>query len=223
MRALSLLLLVASAVGCGVTHEPAVMRIDGVCLKTACDVKPRRDWCSECLSACAASRASCNPDTACSASCSGSSTSCTEAERTRCVEKRFTAYVPLHGDPAIEEACRRAMNRHVACGSKLSTSVDSFCAAASRVAVPEVVGVLTCVADLPCGADDSVCPGLPAPAGVDVFEADACARLHPATSLVTSGGYKPDVVDAARRCLAEPNCTDVRLCLDAWLDAVRAF
>lgn len=222
MRALFFAVLTLSAAGCAApTHQPAVMRIDGVCVKTACDVKPRRDWCSECLSACAASRASCNPDTACEASCSGSTPSCTEAERTRCVEKRFTAYVALSGDPAIEDACHTWMDRRLVCGAKMTDPVDSFCAAFSRVAVPEVVAVLTCQAGHSCGDEASECPSLSAPEGIAPLEADGCARTHPATATLRSGAYKPDVLAAALRCLDESSCDDTRHCLDAWFGAVR--
>lgn len=220
MRAPFFALLTLSALGCAApTHQPAVMRIDGVCVKTACDVKPRRDWCSECLSACAASRASCNPDAACAASCSAPSTSCTEKERNTCVEKRFTAYVPLHGDAAIEDACHRSMDRNVACGAKVMDQVDSFCAAFSRVAVPEVVGLYDCLAGLSCGEED-ICPQPSAPEGIAPLEADECARTHLATSYLRSGLYKPDVLGAALRCLDESSCNDVRHCLDAWVNAV---
>ena len=233
--ALAAAFVLVPVVGCSSTTEGAnAMRIEKTCTKTACDQIHERDRhdCSRCLDACLDASYSCDPSTACRLNCgSSSSGSCTDAERSQCVQTGFVA-TGLATEPGAEVlgACERMFDKLDGCKLRLRHD-RSTCATWARVERRESAQTYDCVATAPCDGDvsacvlpattfgDEVCDALGAKCS-EAMVATVCSSTVRALLNEAGGGFKDDVIAAERACLASPTCEDAAKCHVAWANAV---
>ena len=227
-----LVTITASLAGCSSEgdHERTAMSVEKTCLQTQCDAKMRRDAeaCSRCRSACfdAMDYYDCDPSSACKASCSDEPTSCTDSDRTTCVQQGFTAKLADEPSAGVEAACVRFIDHFEACGKEHLHGSD-ICATWAKVQRPEAAQAYDCAVAAGCDGDTSacsppattfgqeVCDAIDATCGEPQFGPNARAALD-----ALSGWFRDDVLAAGRRCAAETSCGDAVECWTAWVNAL---
>jgi hypothetical protein len=224
-------LLVTGAVGCSSAEpESNAVSITKSCKQSACEEKKEASsgYCSRCLSACSSASYSCNPSTACTASCSGSNTYCTDDDRARCVSQSFELALPHAADAEVEAACRRSFAHVAEC--ELATDHDaSVCATWAKVERPEVAKTYDCTAKAACADLATACPMPETTFGDELCDALE-AKCESATvcgaavrtKLNGAGGWlRDDVKQVAMGCASQDTCNNAQRCFQGWADGAQ--
>lgn len=229
----SLSVTAAASAGCSSStaeqEAPPGMRIDKVCVETACDAKHKRDndACSRCMNACFDASFNCDPSQSCKASCS--TTSCRDEERSRCEKEGFRAELGTWSNDEVEAACQRVFDHFDSCQIELpGLDGDMACFKWARTHRPEAAQVFDCFVEAGCSGDVSACELPSTTLGDEVCEgiASVCGETlcTPATkdALNAIGALvRDDVAAALRYCAAQESCGDAIECFDAWVTATQ--
>lgn len=218
--------LLLLGVGCASDPGPREqMNMTKECSQTRCGAMRAEvnGYCSACLSACSSAGYNCDSSTACDASCGDHDVSCSDAEQSECVKTKFTAALPDNANREVEAACNRARARVTSCGQEAVP--PAVCTLMGKVERAEVSTTYDCMAKQPCDADMEIC-ALPTTTLGDELCAGGnqqCTGLcnDETQAYLNDAGawFRPGVQQAARGCLAQASCTDVRKCFNAWLTA----
>lgn len=227
----SLPIVVVASAACSAAQgeeEASAMRIDKVCIETACDAKHKRDSeaCSRCMNACFGASFDCDSRQACKVSCS--STSCRDEERATCEEEGFRAELGERIDDEVEVACVRLFDHLDSCQVTLR-GVDALaCQTWAKTHRSEVAGVYDCIVEAGCTGDVSACELAPTTLGDDVCDGIASTCGEEKCSSETrealnglGGVLRDDVAAAARYCASRDGCGDAMECFNAWVDATQ--
>lgn len=127
--------------------------------------------------------------------------------------------------PGVKAACEAAVARDEACGER---TVTPACDLAARAERPEVVDNYLCYAESACGQPGVKC-GL---SGTSALGSELCARVDQACETAVcnpdwevwlnanAGWWREATITAARACVEEPSCRNIKSCLAAWNEAV---
>lgn len=230
----STVLLLAAAVslaavtGCSSADDPEMTKVEKSCVKTACDARMNRDSqaCSACMDACFNASFDCDPSERCEISC-GSSSTCSDSERSECVEQGFTVELPAAKSDALADACRRMFARNDECGVRTAPFSAYDCEIWAKTERPERAKDYECVAALPCDDDGASCEVAPSDFGDRLCDAmsatcDGFCTDDVRAALNLQGAWLKDgVMQAAMTCAKQESCGDARECFQAWTSAAR--
>lgn len=208
------------------------LKIYETCLQTQCDVYQQEgsSACSACESACFGASYDCDPDSACSESCSPRD--CSDEDRNTCVDQGYQVVFANNPDPSIVDACNAALDHIASCGYESQATASDCSRYASTESADVAVAAYQCMAQVDCSAigDGTSLVSCDPPAGT--FGDELCANLANAcpseacssdfqAELDADGAWlRPDALDAARSCLSQPSCDETSQCLSAWVKAV---
>lgn len=173
--------------------------------------------CDACVSALARGGSNLNCTERCGRTCQ--STTC--PPQSQCLERPWEVRTGAPND-MIESACNAARTQLATCGR---SDELSSCAKAALFERPEVVSVYQCIAAVSCVDSHEHCNAA-LPVGTLGNDVDtklrACGRSLTPEGIFAYNHWEGWLLSSAsaavRRCLAEPDCTDARECLDAFLD-----
>ena len=200
------------------------MRIKKACIETQCEAyEADRDYqCAICADKCRRADYDCDVDEACTYSCAPPR-DCMEIEKRQCASMGFEAELPTNSDKDVEAACGRFSQHEVECNVEGSTD----CKAVAAVALHGRVQTYDCMAQLPCGAEDtSSCDPPPTSLGdatCDALNAKCAGECSTESrELLNHLGtwVRADVMAAAANCASETVCADVHRCMSAWRSAL---
>lgn len=237
LHSLLLTAALSSFSACGAEDaETDPVTVELRCTKTAADAcyelasdcrATRYRQCSECNQTCQTQimtgyDASCT--STCDSICDTSSCSRTCDSPETCVSSAYAATLPAP-DPAVLEACQRAVYQEERCGSE----TISGCEQVARYQRSEAAAVYDCIAKTPCGEPTDTCDDALPPSGIAAqFCTGRCEIEAPwidcsnpgLTDALHFDWWKDSARAAFLGCLQKDDCDASVNCLDALISAI---